>query len=50
LQDFGFHTDCMPGKLIMHLISCISSGISIITCQELCGYGHAGMTLGISIE
>lgn len=50
LQDFGFHTDCIPRKLIIHLVSVLVDGVSIITCQELCRYGHSGMTLGVSIE
>jgi heme/copper-type cytochrome/quinol oxidase subunit 2 len=50
LKEFGFHTDCIPGKIIMHMIHVFSAGVSFITCQELCGYRHSGIVLGINIE
>jgi heme/copper-type cytochrome/quinol oxidase subunit 2 len=50
LQDYGFHTDCIPGKLIIHVVSVAVAGYSMVTCQELCGYRHSGMTLMFSLE
>jgi heme/copper-type cytochrome/quinol oxidase subunit 2 len=50
LQDYRFHTDCIPGKLILHIVSVAVSGFTIVTCQELCRYGHSGITLMFSLE
>jgi len=43
--DYDIHTDCMPGKKIVHSLLVNVMYDVYITCQELCGYGHSGMSL-----
>lgn len=45
MTDYDIHTDCIPGKKIVHnlLVNVIYD--VYVTCQELCGYGHSGMSL-----
>lgn len=50
LKEFGFHTDCIPGKHISHTVFFLVNGVVIITCQELCRYGHAGITLRVILD
>jgi heme/copper-type cytochrome/quinol oxidase subunit 2 len=50
LKEFGFHTDCIPGKHISHTVFFLTNSVVIITCQELCGYRHAGITLGVILD
>jgi heme/copper-type cytochrome/quinol oxidase subunit 2 len=49
-KEYGFHTDCIPGKMIMHTAIYLTVGVVAVTCQELCGYGHSGMTIAFSLE
>jgi heme/copper-type cytochrome/quinol oxidase subunit 2 len=45
LLDFGVHTDCIPGKAVGHEVVSDVIVDEYITCQELCGYGHSGMSI-----
>lgn len=45
LLDLGVHTDCMPGKTVGHEVSTELLIDEYVTCQELCGYGHSGMSM-----
>lgn len=47
LWDLGVHTDCIPRKFTLHYIHSQIYGSALITCQELCRYGHSGMTVRI---
>lgn len=42
---YGVHTDCIPGKLTEHLVQVNLEGEEYVTCQELCGYRHSGMSI-----
>jgi heme/copper-type cytochrome/quinol oxidase subunit 2 len=46
---YGVHTDCMPGKLTEHVVQVNLEGEEYVTCQELCGYGHSGMSIIIEL-
>jgi heme/copper-type cytochrome/quinol oxidase subunit 2 len=45
--DYDIHTDCIPGKKILHTLLVNVIYDVYITCQELCGYGHSGISLQI---
>lgn len=47
LVDYDLHTDCIPGKQVMHSLLVDVIYDLYVTCQELCGYGHAGISLEI---
>lgn len=47
IVDYDVHTDCIPGKKIVHNILVYVMYDVYVTCQELCGYGHARMSLEI---
>jgi len=45
LLELGVHTDCIPGKLTEHSVVVHLELEEYVTCQELCGYGHSGISL-----
>ena len=45
LLDFRVHTDCMPRKIIEFGVIVMEEIECYVNCQELCGYGHSGMSL-----
>jgi len=50
MKDLGFHTDCMPRKYVVHDYVDYLEGLVWVSCQELCGYRHSGIVIGIEIE
>lgn len=50
MKDLRFHTDCMPGKYVVHDYVDYLEGIVWVSCQELCGYRHSGMVIGMEVE
>jgi heme/copper-type cytochrome/quinol oxidase subunit 2 len=50
IKDLGFHTDCMPGKYVVHDYVDYLERLIWVSCQELCGYRHSGMVVGMEIE
>lgn len=45
LLELRVHTDCIPGKLTEHSVVVHLELEEYVTCQELCGYGHSGISL-----
>lgn len=43
--DYDIHTDCIPGKKVVHNLLVNVMYDVYVTCQELCGYRHSGMSL-----
>jgi heme/copper-type cytochrome/quinol oxidase subunit 2 len=50
IKDLGFHTDCIPGKYVVHDYVDYLERIIWVSCQELCGYGHSRMVIRMEIE
>lgn len=49
LLEFRVHTDCIPGKILGHVVVTTEGIDEYVTCQELCGYGHSGMSFIIEV-
>jgi len=50
IKDLGFHTDCIPGKYVVHDYVDYLERLIWVSCQELCGYRHSGMVIRMEIE
>lgn len=49
-KEYGFHTDCIPGKCIIHTVIYLIEGLVKVTCQELCRYRHSRIVVSFIME
>lgn len=50
IRDCGVHLDCVPGKELGCNVIWDVINFIFVTCQELCGYGHSGITFLIEVR